>query len=81
MENKLAILGEEGSQPENINAIVDEVFGTTSRYNKGLGYGPKPIEKVSNVSFAKLKETLTKTQNELQQYKSNYEVIRNQMQL
>lgn len=80
MEEKLSLPIEEGSEPKSIDVIVDKVLGTSFGYIKGLGYGPKPIEKVSNASFVELKETLVETQDELQQYKSHYEVIRNQME-
>lgn len=80
MEEKLSLLIEEGSEPKSIDAIVDKVLGTSFGYIKGLGYGPKPIEKVSHARFVKMKETLTNAWDELQQDKSHYEVIRDQME-
>ena len=67
---------EEGTKPKSIDNIVDEVLGTRSGYIKGLGYGPKPSSSRSKV----LEESLKKTQDELQQYKSTFEKFQSQIQ-
>ena len=71
---------EEGTKPKSIDNIVDEVLGTRSGYIKGLGYMPKPSSSRSKANPVDLEESLKKTQDELQQYKSTFEMFQSQIQ-
>ena len=66
---------EEGTKPKSIDNIVDEVLGTRWRYIKGLGYGPKPSSSRSKINPVDLEKSRKKTQDELQQYKSTFEMF------
>ena len=59
---------------------MDEVLGTRSGYIKGLGYMPKPSSSRSKANPVDLEESLKKTQDELQQYKSTFEMFQSQIQ-
>ena len=59
---------------------MDEVFGTRSGYIKGLGYRPKPTTKVSNAKAVELEASFKKTQDELQQYKTNFGQFQKQIE-
>ena len=71
---------EEGTEPKSIDNIVDEVLGTRLGYTKGLGYGPKPSSSRSKANHVNLEESLKKTQDELQQYKSTFEKFESEIQ-
>ena len=71
---------EEGTKLKSIDNIVDEVLDTRSRYIKGLRYGPKPSSSRSKANVVNLEESLKKTQDELQQYKSTFEMFQSQIQ-
>ena len=71
---------EEGTKPKIVEAIVDEVLGTRSGYIKGLGYRPKPTTKVSNAKAVELEASFKKTQDELQQYKTNFGQFQKQIE-
>ena len=49
-------------------------------YIKGLGYGPKPSTSRSKANPVDLEESLKKTQDKLQQYKSTFEKFQSQIQ-
>ena len=66
---------EEETEPKSIDNIMDEVLGTRSGYIKGLRYGLKPSSSRSKANPVDLEESLKKTQDELQQYKSTFEMF------
>ncbi|KAK9005514.1 hypothetical protein V6N11_042943 [Hibiscus sabdariffa] len=70
---------EEGTEPKTIDSIVDEVLGTRSGYIPGLGYGPKP-KKNSSANTIDLEKSLKNKEDELNVYKSNFEMIQTQME-
>ncbi|KAK8519369.1 hypothetical protein V6N12_025408 [Hibiscus sabdariffa] len=70
---------EEGTEPKTIDNIVDEVLGTRSGYIPGLGYGPKP-KKNSSANTIDLEKSLKNKEDELNVYKSNFEMIQTQME-
>ena len=70
-----SILVEEGTKLKSI-----EVLGTRLGYIKGLGYRPKPSSSRSKANIVDLEESLKKTQDELQQYKSTFEKFQSQIQ-
>jgi hypothetical protein len=71
----------EGTEPRTIDSIVDEVLGTRSSYIKGLGYGPKPNKQNANLANSQLSEKLDKTTKKLQQYKLNFKLLQDHMQV
>ncbi|XP_039022926.1 uncharacterized protein LOC120155438 [Hibiscus syriacus] len=71
---------EEGAEPKNIDDIMDEVLGTRSGYIQGLRYGPKPKKANSSADTIELKKSLKNKEDELNNYKSNFELIQTQME-
>lgn len=71
----------EGMEPRTIDSVVDEVLGTRSSYIKGLGYGPKPNKQNPNPAISKLSEKLDKTKKKLKQYKLNFKLLQDHMQV
>ncbi|KAE8666860.1 hypothetical protein F3Y22_tig00112488pilonHSYRG00026 [Hibiscus syriacus] len=71
---------EEGAEPKNIDDIMDEVLGTRPGYILGLAYGPKPKKINSSADTIELKKSLKNKEDELNNYKSNFELIQTQLE-
>ncbi|KAE8683480.1 hypothetical protein F3Y22_tig00111207pilonHSYRG00012 [Hibiscus syriacus] len=71
---------EEGAEPNNIDDIMDEVLCTRPGYIPGLGYGPKPKKTNSITDTIELKKSFKNKEDELNNYKSKFELIQTQME-
>ena len=71
----------EGKEPRTIDSIVDEVLGTKASYIKRLGLGSKSNKQITYPTISKLAENLKKTKHKLKQYKLNFELVRDHMQI
>jgi hypothetical protein len=71
----------EGTEPRTIDSIVDEVLGTRLSYIKGFGYGPKSNKQNANTANSQLSEKLDKITKKLKQYKLNFKLLQDHMQV